>query len=78
MHQEPAIRPDSVLLLTHKGNRSLLYRLSSFRIDDYQAKPLTPAQLAQRICILRAFLASDPTPDARSAASPRTTQATRP
>jgi carbon storage regulator len=68
MHEEPAIRPASVLLLTHRGDRSLLYRLSSYRVDDYQAKPLNPGQLAHRICILRVLVASDtiPNPDAVS------------
>ena len=53
MHAEPEIRPASVLLLTQGGNRSLLYRLSSFRVDDYQTKPVAPRQLLDRICALR-------------------------
>jgi carbon storage regulator len=53
MDAEPEIRPASVLLLTHGGNRSLLYRLSSFRVDDYQTKPVSPRQLMERICTLR-------------------------
>lgn len=53
MHEEPQIRPASVLLLTHGGDRGLIYRLSSFRVDDYQTKPVSPVQLMQRICTLR-------------------------
>jgi carbon storage regulator len=53
MQAEPQIRPASVLLLTHGGDRSLLYRLSSFRVDDYQTKPVGPSQLMARICTLR-------------------------
>jgi carbon storage regulator len=55
MDEEPEIRPPFVLLLTHGGNRSLLYRLSSFRVDDYQTKPVSPRQLMERICTLRGF-----------------------
>jgi carbon storage regulator CsrA len=49
MHERPEIRPASVILLTHGGNRSLLYRLSPFKIDDYQIKPLAPRCLSERI-----------------------------
>ena len=49
MHEEPQSRPICVLLLTYGGNRSLLYRLSSFRVDDYQTKPLSPRQLTERL-----------------------------
>ncbi len=49
MHEEPRIRPNCVFLLTYGGNRSLLYRLSSFRVDDYQTKPLSPRQLTERL-----------------------------
>jgi carbon storage regulator CsrA len=52
LHEEPEIRPTSVLLLTHAGNRSLLYRLSSLRVDDFQTKPFSPTQLMERICTL--------------------------
>jgi carbon storage regulator len=53
MHEEPEIRPPSVLLLTHGGDRGLLYRLSSFRVDDFQSKPLSPQRLLDRIRSLR-------------------------
>jgi len=52
MHEEPQIRPTCVLLLTYGGNRGLLYRLSSFRVDDYQTKPLSPRQLMERLCTM--------------------------
>ena len=58
MDAEPEIRPAFVFLLTHGGNRSLLYRLSSFRIDDYQTKPVSPRQLMERICSLRSLPAT--------------------
>ena len=41
-----------VILLTQAGNRSLLYRTSSFKVDDYQTKPLTTAQLTELVCTL--------------------------
>ena len=53
MQEEPDLRPPFVLLLTHDANRSLLYRLSSFRVDDFQTKPISPTQLTERICTLR-------------------------
>jgi carbon storage regulator CsrA len=53
MHEQPELRPACVLLLTDGGNRRLLYRLSSFRVDDYQTKPIGPGQLMERICRLR-------------------------
>jgi carbon storage regulator CsrA len=53
MHEEPAIRPAFVLLLARRRDRGLLYRISSFRVDDYQAKPLSPERLMGRICTLR-------------------------
>lgn len=72
MHEEPQLRPASVLLLTHGGNRSLLYRLSSFRVDDYQTKPVSPQQLLERIATLRSVPPSPATLD-RYAAAPRAT-----
>jgi carbon storage regulator len=53
MEEEPEIRPASVLLITHGGERGLLYRLSSFKVDDYQTKPLSPRRLLERIAALR-------------------------
>lgn len=69
MHEDPQIRPASVLLLTHGGNRSLLYRLSSFKVDDYQAKPLSPKRLMDRICTLRRSMNIGAIPD--NEATPR-------
>lgn len=53
MHEESTIRPPLVLLLTRGQDRGLLYRISSFRVDDYQTKPLSAARLVDRICTLR-------------------------
>ena len=50
--EEPELRPRVVMLLAQGRERSLLYRLSSFRVDDYQMKPLTASSLAERICVL--------------------------
>lgn len=59
MHEQPALRPPCVLLLTDGIDRALLYRLSSYRVDDYQAKPVSPNRLMQRICTLRRSLSVD-------------------
>jgi carbon storage regulator CsrA len=56
LNEQPNIRPTIVMLLTHNRNRSLLYRSSSFKVDDYQAKPLTAARLTERICSLLSSL----------------------
>jgi len=63
IHDEPDCRPGAVLLLTHGCERGLLYRLSKFRIDDYQLKPLSPRQLLERIRTLHNL----PPPQAPSA-----------
>jgi carbon storage regulator CsrA len=75
LHEEPEIRPAAVLLLTHGGHRSLLYRLSSFRVDDYQPKPVSPRQLMARIWALRLSLTSD-TASNMGNSSPRRTPLT--
>jgi carbon storage regulator len=49
MHEEPALRPAAVLLLTQGSDRSLLYGLSRFKVDDYQTKSLSPRELLERI-----------------------------
>ena len=54
VHEEPALRPTVVMILAQGRNRSLLYRLSWFKVDDYQTKPLTADGLATRICTLLA------------------------
>jgi DNA-binding response OmpR family regulator len=59
IHEEPDLRPASVLLLTQGGNRSLVYRLSPFKVDDYQTKPISPQRLMRRICTLRSPRARD-------------------
>ncbi len=52
VHEEPWLRPAAVLLLTQGSDRSLLYRLSPYKVDDYQAKPLGSRQLMDRISAL--------------------------
>lgn len=52
LNEQPSIRPTIVILLMQGGNRSLLYRMSSFKVDDYQTKPLTATRLTERICTL--------------------------
>jgi carbon storage regulator CsrA len=54
VHDEPALRPGVVMILTQGRHRSLLYRLSWFKVDDYQTKPLTADGLAVRVCTLLA------------------------
>lgn len=49
MQEQPELRPTFVILLTQNRNRSLHYRLSSYKIDDYQTKPLAGKRLAERI-----------------------------
>ena len=53
MQEEPALRPTSVILTTQVGDRGLLYRLSPYKVDDYQVKPLSPRDLLKRVYFLR-------------------------
>ncbi|MEN6458530.1 MAG: response regulator [Thermoguttaceae bacterium] len=57
MHEEPTIPRVPVIVLTYGYDRGSLYRLAPYRIDDYQIKPLSARQLAERI---RVVLASYP------------------
>lgn len=52
LEEEPEIRPASVMLLSQGGDRNLLYRLSHFKVDDYQTKPMNPRRLLECIGIL--------------------------
>lgn len=52
IHEEPQIRPSVVILLAQGCDRSLLYRLSQFQIDDCHLKPLSAQQLEERISTL--------------------------
>jgi len=49
MHEEPDVPLVPVFVLTYGRDRSVLYRLAPFKIDDYQVKPLRANRLAQRI-----------------------------
>ncbi len=53
MQEEPALRPASVILTTQAGDRGLLYRLSPYKVDDYQVKPLSPRDLLKRVYFLQ-------------------------
>lgn len=55
MRDEPGVPLVPVIVLSYGGDRSILYRLSSFRIDDYQTKPLSPKHLAERIGALLGY-----------------------
>ena len=77
MQEEPAIRPTAVLLYTHRQDRSLLYRLSSFRVDDFQPKPLNARQLRERICTMRTLLPAIATSRPAVASPPGSPEVTR-
>jgi carbon storage regulator CsrA len=49
MHEESDLPLVPVVVLSYGRDRGVLYRLSPFRIDDYQTKPLTPKRLAERV-----------------------------
>jgi carbon storage regulator CsrA len=52
LHEQPELRPPFVLLVTHAHDRGLLHRVSRFKVDDFQVKPLPAKRLVQRICTL--------------------------
>jgi carbon storage regulator len=52
LKENPELRPSHVILLTQSRNRSLHYRLSTFKFDDYQIKPLTCNRLGERVARL--------------------------
>jgi carbon storage regulator len=62
LKDNPELRPAHVILLTQSRNRSLHYRLSSFKIDDYQIKPLTCNRLADRVSRLLGYRSLKPMP----------------
>jgi DNA-binding response OmpR family regulator len=49
MNEDPEIPLVPVIVLTDARDRSALYRMAPFRIDDFQTKPLSGKRLAQRI-----------------------------
>ena len=49
LHEEPALRPAFVMLVSHASDRGLLHRVSRFKVDDYQVKPLSALRLTKRI-----------------------------
>lgn len=52
LNENPVIRPAFVILLSYGRDRSLLHRVSQFKVDDYQVKPLPSRRLAERIYTL--------------------------
>ena len=49
IHEQPGLRPAYVVLVSYARDRSLLHRVSRFKVDDYQVKPLSAARLANRL-----------------------------
>jgi carbon storage regulator CsrA len=49
MYEEPDVPLVPVIVLTYGRDRSALYRLAPFPVDDYQVKPLGAKGLAERI-----------------------------
>lgn len=49
LDEQPELRPSQVILLSYASDRGLLHRVSRFKVDDYQQKPLTALWLANRI-----------------------------
>jgi carbon storage regulator len=49
---EPELRPKCVMIVAQSRNPGALYRLSGFKVDDYQTSPLSADDLANRICAL--------------------------
>ena len=49
MHEDQDIPLIPVIVLTDARDRSVLYRMSPFLVDDFQTKPLSCKRLADRI-----------------------------
>lgn len=49
LHEQPELRPAFVVLVSYARDRGLLHRVSRFKVDDYQVKPLTATRLASRL-----------------------------
>ena len=49
MDEDEWLRPRFVMVVAHRRDRTRLYCLSSFPVDDYQARPLSANELAARI-----------------------------
>lgn len=71
LDQEPAIRPAFILLLSQGADRGLLYRISTFAVDDFQSKPISPRRLLDRIRSLHASTGASLMPDFDSNCSVR-------
>jgi carbon storage regulator CsrA len=49
LDEEPELRPAVVILVSYAADRGLMHRVSRFKVDDYQMKPITAARLGSRI-----------------------------
>ena len=45
--EEPDLRPEFVLVLAARADRTVLYRVAPCHIDDFHFKPLSPSRLEQ-------------------------------
>ena len=52
IEEQPELRPSLVILVSYASDRGLLHRVSRFKVDDYQRKPLTAARLVNHISTL--------------------------
>jgi response regulator of citrate/malate metabolism len=59
IHEQPELRPAFVVLVSYARDCSLLHRVSRFKVDDYQVKPLSATRLAHG---LRRLLGSQQVP----------------
>ena len=49
MHKDPDTPDVPVMILTYGCDPSVLYNISPYPISDYQKKPMSPKELAERI-----------------------------
>ena len=49
IEEQPELRPSLVILVSYASDRGLLHRVSRFKVDDYQRKPLTATRLVNHI-----------------------------
>ena len=49
IHEQPELRPTLVILVSYARDHGLLQRVSRFKVDDYQVKPLTATRLVNRL-----------------------------
>ncbi len=49
LDEQPELRPPVVMLVSYAADRGLMHRVSRFKIDDFQMKPITATRLESRI-----------------------------